>query len=222
MLITGDQTEFYYLVHENIELVKKIKSRIPGRTSRGGQSQNRIQRLRDEAENRYIVTIAEEAREIFEDKVTDIVLIGPAQKKDLVYEKLYYKIKDIVKNVITGTGNESRDDIMHIIQSACDSKEDSPWVDKFINDIETSGGKAIYGDEEILKSLNGGMIEVIIVKSITDDLSEKARSVGCQVIECCNPKAFIYGDIVGMKWFADHIDYGDDDIISGDVYYEEV
>lgn len=203
MVITGEQTEYLYLRDDDVQLVKRVRARIPGRTSRGGQSQNRIQRLRDEAEGRYIGTVAEEARAIFENKVTDLVLIGPANKKNLVHDRLYSEIRKLVRAVLTGTGKESPEELVELVSSACESKEESPWVKRFLDDLATDGLKAVYGSEEIKKGLRDAMLEVIIVRrKPSAKLLEKAKEVGCEVVKSRNHRVFMYGDVVGMRWFS--------------------
>lgn len=203
MLITGNKTEFYHIRDKDATLVKCIRSHIQGKTSRGGQSQNRIQRLRDEAEACYVSIVAEKAREVFEGKVTDLILMGPANKKNLVCEKLYAGVKKMVKAVLTVSGTEKVETLVNLMYEVCESKKESPWVKRFLDDITLDGGKAVYGENEIKDDLKNAMLEAIIVEEKpSEELLEEAEAVGCVVVQTKNYKISSYGGVVGMRWFA--------------------
>jgi peptide subunit release factor 1 (eRF1) len=204
MVVTGLQTECFYVKDDEITLIKRIRSRIPGKTCRGGQSQNRIQRLRDEFEGRYIQTVAEEARDIYEKKVTSLVILGPANKKNLVYDKLYAEVKKITKGVVTVEGSEKIEELAEITKRKIEEKkEDSVWIERFLDDVLLSKGKAVYGEKEIKKALQNAMLEIILMtKKPSSDLEKIAKAKGCEIVVCSNNEQIkCYGDIVGMRWF---------------------
>jgi peptide chain release factor subunit 1 len=207
MLVRGDCTEFYRVNGDEYELVKRLRARIPGRTRRGGQSQNRIQRLRNEAEGRYVGSVAEEAIACFWDEddkdcnILGLVLMGPGNKKNLVHQALDQRIKKLVRNVVTIEGSERIQDLMTHMDDV--EEEESPWVDRFFEDLELSKGKAVYGPAEIKRCLNEALLEVLLVKKGQGKKwKERCKNVGCTIVESSNNRLSNYGDVVGMAWFV--------------------
>ena len=129
--------------------------------------------------------------------------MGPANKKTLVYERLYPGIKNIVKGVLTVSGDEKTEDLVLLANNTCkEKKEESPWVERFFDDIEQDKGKVVYGKKEVLEALQGALLEVLIInQKPSDKLKQIADDVGCTIIISDNYKIFEYGDAVGLKWF---------------------
>lgn len=206
VLVKGEETECYFISVQTfaISLEKRIKGRIPGRTCRGGQSQNRIQRLRNEAEGVYITKVVEDMKQIYEGKVDDIIIMGNAQKKDLVYQKLDQSMRNLVKKVIKISGCERLDQLTLLaLQTIKERREISPWESRFLDDIAIGGGLASYGNDQIMEELKEAGLKVLIVKagSLTNRIKEMAGDVGCVLIETSNHHIYQYGDMVGIRWY---------------------
>ena len=205
MIVTGDYTEYYYIDGDNYRKIKRVNARIPGKTERGGQSQNRIQRLRDEMENSYLKLVSELSRDIFENKVKSLVLMGPAHKKVIVQKKLYSNIQKLIKNVVNIQGNENIRDLIEMAKNLSEEKkEESPWVRKFFMDIEKCEGKAVYGDKEVKELLEDGMLEVVIMKEKDKYIEDIAENMGCKVVYSKNNKIFEFGNIIGLRWYTNN------------------
>jgi stalled ribosome rescue protein Dom34 len=129
--------------------------------------------------------------------------MGSANKKNLVYQKLYSGIKVLVKKVMTISGNETKKDLIYLSTTILKENQiESPWIKRFLDDINYYGNKVVYGNKEILKKLKEGLLEVIMVKrKPSDKLVELANKVNCKIILTDDVRIFIYGDIVGMCWF---------------------
>lgn len=198
MVITGDYTSYYLLEDDDYRLIRKIKSHIPNKICRGGQSQNRIQRLRDEAELKYVRKVSEEAKNIYKN-IKEMVILGCANKKNLVYNNL--EIKDKVKGILTISCNETIEELVILsLKQLEETKEQSPWIQRFLEDIATDTNKAVYGDKEVQNCLLSGQLEVIILMEKDKKIEQLAKEMGCEVVY--SDKLKNYGKMVGMRWFS--------------------
>jgi peptide subunit release factor 1 (eRF1) len=182
----------------------RVRSHAGNRVRRGGQSQNRIQRLHDERTARYLTQIEEKVTELCSE-MKGIVIMGPGQKKDQLYDRLNDQMKLLIRGRITISGTEGMENIMEQMTDVLESKfQESKYVEMFEYDLETCGGRAIYGPEQIRKALEEGLLQCLIVKRGTRKQWEEAcQNVGCELVETRKRSLWeSYGDTVGYAWYA--------------------
>lgn len=133
------------------------------RTRRGGQSQNRYQRLNDEKKSAHINKVVD----FIKDKCRSFRLTGlcgPGQIKHLVVDQL------ASSKYVTLAFTELKDAIDQWQPSPL-SEDDEIKIERFQNDIDIDGGMAVYGHEQVLTAIQNHWLEYIFIESDTVDIS---------------------------------------------------
>jgi peptide subunit release factor 1 (eRF1) len=143
IMVHGEEAKFYTLdEHKRSKLLKKIVKKIPNNHRRGGQSQARIGRLRDEHIQRYMTMVEETAKTCYTSQgvtiIKRLILSGPSFKKEKVRDQLKclkvpitllteQSFEGVVDQFDTILGSDERADAKHciaeiqeIMRSDCD------------------------------------------------------------------------------------------------------
>ena len=125
---------------------------IKNRHKKGGQSQNRYQRLNDIQVHEYVRMVAERVREHLSE-CRHVILAGPGNKKKLVWEEL---------------GRSERfelvtcdDDIEKVIEEHLpEDPQELEWVKRFRESVRED--LAVYGEKEVQEALYSGQVGVLL------------------------------------------------------------
>jgi peptide chain release factor subunit 1 len=173
--------------------LKKLESTVPSKTVKGGMSQARYDRLREDAINEFLTKVGEMASQRFlEEKDLKGVLIGgPGPIKDRFVKKnyLHYQIKQKILGVKdTGyTGEEGLEELVKrgkdLIKESVIAKE-RELLNKFFMEIGKKGN-VVYGKEKVLNALESGTVDTLLLsedfKDNVDEIIEKAENFGSKV-----------------------------------------
>lgn len=189
LVIDGNSTTIAILKGRTLNIVKEFTSGLSGKHRRGGQSQRRFERLRETQVNDYYKRVGDHANKIFL-KIQDlkgIILGGPGPTKqdfengDYLQYNLKSKILSIVDTAYTGEGGieevvEKSTDILREVRYA----EEKRLVQKFLYELGHDTGLVTYGEQEVLKALNGGSVRMVLISSSFD---RKRVTLECSI---CN------------------------------------
>lgn len=211
--IDGCQFSFYILNGIDLyDITKTTRKKLPRTHKRGGQSQNRIARLRDEAIHNYLVKINEKSLELFIDDLTTLpninglVIIGGGNKKTKLVDLLDSRLKNILLGTLTMEYLDSTK-IIKLVNKSIKDKETQ--LINYILDISNEH-KLEYGQKEIITNLQNGMMEMIVItkeieKKIkkTCDIKKLAYDLSCRlhITEYHNVDLDNMGGIIGLKWY---------------------
>lgn len=175
--------------------VANFTSNVPGKTTKGGQSQQRYARLREEAAHEFFKKIGVAANQEFNDPdIKGIIIGGPGRSKEdfLSGDYLRTQIKKKVKGTkdLGYTGefglrelvNKSNDILANEVVT-----EEKKIMEKFFYALSSKGGgKALYKEKEVIKALEKGAVDTLILCETLDDkkmekLEKKAESIGSDV-----------------------------------------
>ena len=157
LLISGSETLFYtFDEHLRMKKVSNTTTRIARKHCKGGQSQNRIQRLRDEQIHSYITKIEENIHEYYFYKgkcvVKKIILSGGGKKK----EKIQERIKKDVDTVLLS--QNTIDELLPKLKEII-IRDDEKYSEKQIQYIqkliEIEPDRLVFGREEVLNNIDG-------------------------------------------------------------------
>jgi peptide chain release factor subunit 1 len=165
--------------------VKQVTSGIPGKFRAGGQSAKRFVRMRQAKVHEFFTRIGEYANEIFLpiENLKGILLGGPGPTKE-EFERgnfLHYTLKD----KILATIDTSYTDVHGVEEVVEGSKEvlqklryleEKKIVQKFLREIGQDTGLATYGEEDVRKYLNNGVVETLL---LSEDLESVLVTVKC-------------------------------------------
>jgi peptide chain release factor subunit 1 len=174
---------------KTITILKKLTSGVPGKFKAGGQSARRLERLIDDAAHQFMVRIGEYATESFmpileEKKLKGLLLGGPGNTKNEFAEKdyLHHELKKKIIDTFDLCYTEEFG-IRELLDKASDLLRDidlmkeKNLIQRFFKElIKDDGGLSAYGEAQVMKYLEMGAIDTLIV---TEDIGITRVTVKC-------------------------------------------
>jgi len=176
---------------KRIELIKKLDSIVPSKTIKGGQSQQRFQRVREGLINDWYKEIAENLKNIFPKEIKGIILGGPGPAKDDFLRGNYLQT-DVKKQIlgVKSTGYTDEHGLEELVERSEDLLKEASiakekaLVQKFFEELRKGSGFVTYGEDNVLKALKMGAVETILVSEdleIVDTFVELSKQYGTKV-----------------------------------------
>jgi peptide chain release factor subunit 1 len=169
-----------------VELLKYMTSQVPGKHGKGGQSQQRFERLTEIAAHEWFKKCGEKASEILrgEDNLQGIFVGGPGPtKKYFVDEEyLHYEIQQkIVETFDTGYTDEYG--LRELVDAASQTRSDlkvskeKKLLKRFLREItKREKGLSVYGEDQIRKALQMGAVDTLL---LSEDLRRYRVTLKC-------------------------------------------
>jgi len=185
IVLDAREADVGLLVGKKIVPVKHIESTVPSKTVKGGMSQGRYDRIRDDAVNEFLTKAGELASKILLDQkeLKGVIIGGPGPIKEK-FEKedyLHYQIKKLVIGIkdIGYTGDFGLEELVKksedLLKQAAVMKE-KELMSKFLTEIKKSG-LAVYGLTETLKAMNMNAVDTLM---ISEDFNWKRIKLRCE------------------------------------------
>ena len=175
-----------FLKGKKILLEKHLDSLVPGKTSKGGWSQKRYARIREEAKLEHLKKVGEIANRIFEQEkdLKGIIVGGPGPLKEKFREGdfLDYRLKKKILGLVdtSYTGMQGLQELIKrgesLIKEASIVKE-RKLMEEFFLHLKRDDGLAVYGLEEVKKALDYGAVKVLL---ISEDFDWVRVKLSCQ------------------------------------------
>lgn len=223
VLLSGKESCFYRVTvggGTTIQLLKRVTIKLQKKQKKGGQSAQRIGRIRQEKRNMYIKQLVDITMvQYFLNtvcKVSGFIIAGPGCLKDdyLKHDVIkQYVSNNVIKTMSIGVihSNSVREvlnaceDFLCITDEMKKGYEKISLIKDLMNDIRGDGDKLAIGYDEIVSGLEGFMLETILVPS---NISNKAfkhlvrlNTYGCIVIKMPEHCLEFCGGIVGIKYY---------------------
>jgi peptide chain release factor subunit 1 len=161
-----------FLKGKKVILEKHLDSLVPGKTVKGGASQHRYLRIREEAKHEHLKKVGEIASKIFKEEkdLKGVLIGGPGFVKDDLKEGdfLDYQLKQKIMGLVdTGdTGIQGLQEMLKrgesLIQEASATKE-RHIMEEFFEHLKKDDDLSIYGLEEIKHALGYGAIKTLLI-----------------------------------------------------------
>ncbi|MBI4895995.1 MAG: peptide chain release factor 1 [Candidatus Aenigmarchaeota archaeon] len=176
ILLDKNEANIAFLRGKKIISVSHFESIVPGKTRAGGQSSMRFSRVREGLLNDWLKKIGEAANKTFEEQkdVIGILLSGPGPIKEMFLKEDYMHTS--IKNKILGTVDvsytgefglhETIDRAEDLLKEASVLKE-KKILQRFFNEMQREQGLAVYGVKEVLRALEMGAVDTVIVSEET-------------------------------------------------------
>ncbi len=189
----------------NLNIIAERRSNVPGKHNKGGQSAGRIERGIEIMAKEYYGRMAREANRIFLDEypVKALVIGGPAMSKDifLQHPTLDYRLKEKIYKVYD-VGYTGIPGIRELLARAKDDLDEYAMIhernlfQRFLTELATDSGKAIYGEKNVLRALKNAAVDVVLFSEKIDRIQYKIKCKKCgkEFIETVNAE-----DSVGIK-----------------------
>ena len=175
--------------------VKTTHSEVPGKMRAGGQSAPRFARIRQDAINSHFKKIAQLMKEQFltQEGLRGIILGGPGTTVNNFMNTEHFggeiKKKIIAVKDLSYTGEFGLQELLDKSEDILAEEEiqkEKSIMQKFFHYLSTSSGKCAYGKDDVLKFLEMGAVDVLLLsESLDDDLvtifEDKAQEFGTKV-----------------------------------------
>jgi len=161
---------------KNIEVVYNDESNVPSKTVKGGWSQQRYKRIREQALEEWLKEVGQKASQIFlQNNVQGILVGGPGPiKEDFVKgEYLDYRLRDkiiAVKDVgytneygLQELVNRSEEEL-----SKSEIMKEKNVLKRFFEAVSKLQSNVIYGVKDVLRYLESGALDELIISEDFD------------------------------------------------------
>lgn len=161
---------------KRIEVIKDFDSNVPGKTSKGGWSQQRYKRIREQALHEYLKKVGEIAAKEFSKvkNLKGIIIGGPGPVKEMFFSGDYlpYMLKNKVLGIKdTGyTGEYGLEELIkrsHDLLKEAEILKEKKILQKFFEELY-KGGDVVYGYKDTVKALEMGALHKLIISEDFD------------------------------------------------------
>ena len=171
------EATFGILEGSRIDMLKHIKSLVPGKFSKGGQSAMRFSREREGLIRDFYKEIADTAKDLFFNKdLKGIIVGGPGPAKDNFIESGYLITN--LKNLIKGMRSISYTDESGLRELVEKSKDilaneritiEKEFVQKLLSSIARNDNMSAYGEDAVKKELESDKVDTLLISTGLDD-----------------------------------------------------
>lgn len=188
VLMDANSASFAILKSKNLEVVQEITSGVPGKHRAGGQSAQRFERQREAKLLEYFNRVGKHVNEIFLQvpNLKGIILGGPGPTKYDFQKGDYmeYRLKDKVIAVLD-TAYVDEQGVDEIMERAPEILrkvryvEEKKLVQDFLYQVGHDTGLATYGEEEVRRALQMGVVKTLLLSEGIDIVRVTVKCTAC-------------------------------------------
>jgi peptide chain release factor subunit 1 len=192
LVIGRKESAVGYLRGTHMEVIREFTSNIHGKHRAGGQSQRRFERLIEEGEISFYRHISSEVNELFlnMEGLKGIFIGGPGSSKEKFVndESLDYRLREKILDVVD-LGYGGSEGLRALVDKVQDEMENVKYVEekkvmqRFMKEITSDTGLAIYGLEEVEKALKMAAIDTLILSENVELYKIKGECSNCNYTE---------------------------------------
>ncbi len=189
ILIDKGDAAIGLLTGKRVEILKEMDSLVPGKTTAGGWSQHRYERLREEALHAHLKKVGEIATAKFREQkdLIGILIGGPGQVKEdfekgefLDYQ-LQKKILGLVNTAYTGEiGLKEMVERAEDIMKEASATRERELLDRFLTELAKDSGLAVYGYAQVIQALDAGAVDLLLISENFDWVEAKLQCQQCK------------------------------------------
>lgn len=184
-----------FLEGKRIETLQKMTSGVPSKVRAGGQSSQRFHRITEGLTKEFYKRVADEMKKSFLNmpKLKGIIVGGPVPTKDEFLEGEYMMVplrEKVIGKIDIGDASESgfkelvekSQDLLVNHERTLEKKD----IEKFFQSLGENPGKTFLGEENSVRALGAGAVEVLylsnkIPKPLMKKLMEMAENTGAEI-----------------------------------------
>jgi peptide chain release factor subunit 1 len=165
------------LVGKSIKPLKHIESTVPSKTVKGGMSQHRYDRLREDAINEFLTKVGETANQLLlKDnlELKGMIIGGPGPVKERFAKGKYLNYMLLKKNLgVKDVGYTSDFGLQELVERSEDLLKESAIshekevLGKFFTALQKDG-LVTYGIEEVKQTLKAGTVDTLLISEDFD------------------------------------------------------
>ncbi|QKR00385.1 peptide chain release factor 1 [Metallosphaera tengchongensis] len=210
LIVERDQGTIGVLRGSRIEVLEEMEGYVPGKHMMGGQSQRRIDRIIEELYHDFLKSFGEKVNNYLlpyleGGKLKGILLGGPGYAKKDFYDSDYidYRLKKLIMLPLVDIGYQGEAGLREMVMKSKDQLKNQKYieVEDLIEELKfhlaKDDGLVIYGKEEILKALQMGAVDRLIIFDDGNPENEKLM----QEAEKYGTTVYLVGDeIPEAEW----------------------
>ena len=202
-IMDASATTYATLHGRSLEIVKEVTSGVPGKFRAGGQSARRFERQREAKLQEYFKRVGNHANEIFL-PILDLkgVIIGGPGPTKLDFQKgdhLHYTLKDKVIATID-TAYVGEQGVEEVVERAPEIMrriryiEEKKVMQEFLYEIGHDTGLATYGENDVRKSLETGIVKTLLLSEGLDVVRVTVKCTACDYTKQETMKSHVVPD----------------------------
>jgi peptide chain release factor subunit 1 len=173
---------------QRMEVLQEFTSGIPGKHRAGGQSARRFERMREQAMNDYFRRVGTHSYELLGkvQGLKGLIIGGPGPTKHDFVEGDYlnYMLKQKILTIVDTSyvGEQGVEEIISKSQDVLKGVrylEEKRLVQRFLYEIGHETGLAVYGETQVRKFLNAGIVELLLVSEKMNILHVYTKCKNC-------------------------------------------
>jgi len=173
---------------QRMEILQKFSSGVAGKHRAGGQSARRFERIREQSLNDYYHRVGAHAYELLSEieGLKGLIIGGPGPTKyDFIEgDYLNYMLKEKILATIDTSyvGEQGVEEIVSKsgeILRGVRYMEEKKIVQKFLYEIGHETGLGVYGETQVRKYLNAGIVDTLIVSEKLNTIHVFVKCKNC-------------------------------------------
>jgi len=195
ILIDSQKSCIAILRGNTLEILDSLTSGVEGKHSKGGQSQRRFERQREERLKQFFQRVAQHVNECFLplNNLKGILIGGCGFTKDewVKAEYIDYRLQAKILSVVS-IGYSEHQGFKELIYKSKEILKEVRYVQEeeimnsFLEEIGKDSGLAVYGEDQVVDALNKGLLRILILsESIPyqqiEELTKIATNAGTAV-----------------------------------------
>ncbi|MFI5448884.1 MAG: peptide chain release factor aRF-1 [Candidatus Bathyarchaeia archaeon] len=173
---------------QRMEILQKFSSGVAGKHRAGGQSARRFERIREQSLNAYYHRVGAHAYELLSEieGLKGLIVGGPGPTKyDFIEgDYLNYMLKEKILATIDTSyvGEQGVEEIVSKsgeILRGVRYMEEKKIVQKFLYEIGHETGLGVYGETQVRKYLNAGIVDTLIVSEKLNTIHVFVKCKNC-------------------------------------------
>lgn len=197
IVIERDEATIGLLKGSSLIVLEEVEGYVPGKHSKGGQSQRRYDRIIEELVEEFYKRVGEIVNKHFipyleSGKLKGILIGGPGYAKlDFVKgDYIDYRLKEKVLDTLVDVGSQGEPGLKELVMRASELIKGQKYVEvvnaleEFKFHLAKDDGLALYGFDDIVTALNMGAVKSLVVTEDMPELEklmELAKKSGAEV-----------------------------------------
>jgi peptide chain release factor subunit 1 len=194
IVLDSKEADIGLLRGKRIVPLRHLESIVPGKTTKGGFSQMRYQRVREGLKRDFFKEVGEIASKLFlaEKHLKGVIVGGPGPVKDefMKEDVLHYKIKEKVLGIkdVSYTGEPGLEELAKRSQDLLKEAaivHERKLLERFFAELQKNGMVA-YGEENVYKAIRAGAVDKLLISEALEEkkaekLTDEAANYGTTV-----------------------------------------
>jgi len=200
LIMDSKEADIGVLKGKKIIPLRHLDSAVPGKTTKGGFSQMRYERVREGLLNDFMKEIGEQASQLLsqQENLKGVIVGGPGPMKEnfMKEEYLHYQLKEKVLGVkdISYTGEYGLEELVQRSQDLLEKAavvRERELLSKFFTELQKDGN-VVYGVENTLKAIEAGAVDLVLISEEFDWIHAKLKCQSGHETEVDLPKDQIH------------------------------